>query len=172
MVFPHLSISLTGSLAVYGAILSTVTALIQVINHVKDRANVRLSVRENMMPAFPDRRYAGQPLVIVTATNVGRRPVRIEGFAAHLLFDAGRRTTDWYLPDVRPPLPCDITEGETVSAFLIQARVNFESISHWFAWDSAGRHYRLNVTPWYKRRLSKFRYRLRGEPPVADRNEP
>ena len=161
----HLSVSLTGSLAIYGAILSTVTGIIQIINHRKDRANVRINVRKNMLPTFPDRRYGGKQLVIITAINAGRRPVRIEGFAAQLLNDP---ITHWYLPDVRPPLPCDLTEGKTVSAFLIQERVNFDLLSHWYVWDSVGRHYRLNVAPWHKRMLSRIRNRFRrANPPLA-----
>jgi hypothetical protein len=153
---PHFSFSLTSALAIYGAILSSITAAIQLANHFRDRAKVVLKVRKNMRFAGPDIRYGGVPLVIITATNVGRRPVTMSGFAARLLFKQ-ENAMDWYLPDVRPPLPCEITEGNEVSAFLKQERVNFDSISYWYAWDSAGRHYRLNVAPWYRRWFASLR---------------
>lgn len=159
MALPHISLPLTGTLAVYGAVLSTLTVVIQVSNHFRDRPKVVLTVRKNMRPVFPDRRYHGMTLVIVTATNVGRRPVRIDGFAAGLLFQKGRKETDWILPDVHPPIRCETTESRTVSSFLNQADVNFDSISHWYVWDSAGRHYRLNVAPWHKRLISRYRYK-------------
>src|SRR5207244_2658186 len=73
--------------------------------------------------------------------------------------------TDWILPDVRPPIPCETTESQTVSAFLNQAHVDFDSISHWYVWDSAGRHYRLKAAPWHKRLASRLRYKWsRPEP--------
>jgi len=109
-------------------------------------------------------RYDGMTMVILTATNVGRRPVTITGFAARLLFKEGEKATDWYLPDVRPPSPCEITEGREVSAFLNQDRVDFDLISHWYAWDSTGRHFRLNVAPWYKRWVSAYRRKHAKQP--------
>jgi hypothetical protein len=63
---------------------------------------------------FPDRRYAGLTLVIVTATDIGRRSVRVDGFAAGLLFKKDRRDTDWILPDVRPRIPCETTESKSL----------------------------------------------------------
>src|SRR5215831_6327850 len=132
MALPHITLSLTSILAVYGAVLSTLTAVIQISNHLRDRAKVTLAARKNMKTTFPDPRYTNMTMTIITATNVGRRPVRIDGFAAGLLFIKGREETDWYLPDVRPSIPCEITEGGTVSAFLNQEGVDFASISHWY----------------------------------------
>jgi len=144
-------------LALYGAVLSTLTALVQLSNHFRDRAKVVLQIRKNMAPIGGGRAYDGMRMVIITATNVGRRPVTINGFGASLLFKKGRADTHWFLPRVNPPLPCEITEGKQVSAHVNQEKVDLQSISHWYAWDSAGRHYRLNVAPFYKRWVSAFR---------------
>jgi hypothetical protein len=160
----HLGLSVTGILALYGAVLSTLTAAIQLSNHFRDRAKVVLKIRKNMRFTGGGHAYSGMIVVIVTATNVGRRPVTISGFAAALLFRNGREETDWVLFDVRPPLPFEITEGKEVSAFVNQEKVDFGSISHWYAWDSAGRHYRLTVAPWYKRWLSSYRYKHAKQP--------
>ena len=151
-------------LAVYGAVLSTLTALVQLSNHFRDRAKVVLQIRKNMAAIGGGREYDEMRMVILTATNVGRRPVTINGFGASLLFEKGRADTDWYLPDVNPPLPCEITEGKQVSAHVNQENVDFQLICHWYAWDSAGRHYRLNVAPWYKRRVSAYRYKHAKRP--------
>ena len=61
---------------------------------------------------------------------------------------------------MRPPIPCETTESQTVSAFLEQDDVEFDSISYWYVWDSVGREYRLNVASWRKRLVSKLRYKL------------
>ena len=163
----HLSLSFTSLLALYGAILSTLTAVIQLSSHFRDRAKVVLTARKNMKPIGVGHRYDGMTMVIVTATNIGRRPITITGFAAGLLFRKQQKATDWYLPDVRPPLPCEITEGKEVSAFVNQERVDFDLISHWYVWDSAGRHYRLNVAPWYKRLVSAYRHKHAKQPRKA-----
>jgi len=117
-----------------------------------------MTIRKNMTAIGRGREYDGMKIVIITATNVGRRPISISGFAASLLFKKGQVETD-ILHDVRPPLPCEITEGKTVSAYVNQENLDFESISCWFAWDSAGKHYRSNVAPWYKRWVSAYRYK-------------
>jgi hypothetical protein len=164
MSLPTIHMSISGSiLALYGAVLSTATAVVQIMNHFRDRANVVLKVRRNMKSAGMGQRYAGMTMVIVTATNVGRRPVTISGFAAKALFGKGK-ATDWWMSDVHPPLPFEITEGREVSAFVNQATVDFDSIAYWYAWDSAGRHFRLNVAPWYKRWRSDWRWRHSDEP--------
>jgi hypothetical protein len=83
----------------------------------------------------------------------------MHGFAMLPLFKKGQAETHFLPNEVRPHLPFEITEGKDVSAFVNQATVDFDSISHWYAWDSAGRKYYLNVAPWYKRWVSAFRYR-------------
>jgi len=157
---PTLHINVSGSaIAWYGAVLSTITAIVQVMNHFRDRAKVVLEVRKNMRT--PDTfRHRDMTMVIITATNAGRRPVTIAGFSVHLLFGKGKeKVTDWFLPDVRPPLPFEITEGKMVSAFLNQANVDFDAIAYWYVWDSVGRRYRLSAAPWYKQWLSAWRWR-------------
>jgi hypothetical protein len=153
------NLSLTSTLAIYGAALSTLTAVIQLITHLRDRAKVVLKIRKDMKALGLGPAYAGMTMAIVTATNVGRRPVTMHGFAMCPLFKKGEPGANFFLRDVRPPLPFEITEGKDVSAFVEQATVDFSSISHWFAWDSTGRHYYLNVAPWYKRWVSEYRYR-------------
>ena len=146
-----------GAVAWYAAALSTITVLIQAANYFRDRGRVVIKARKNMATPEPGK-YAGMKLVIVSATNVGRRPVTVQGFGVRFLF--GRRTeSDWFLPDIHPQVPCEITEGKEVAAFLDQASVDFDSISHWYAWASAGRFYRLNVAPWHRRWVSEWRRR-------------
>ena len=158
MSLPMIHISISGSiLALYGAVLSTATAVVQVINHLRDRAKVVLKARRNMKTLGSGHRYDDMTVVILTATNAGRRPVTITGFGANLLYREGEKETDWYLPDVRPPLPHEITEGREVAAFLNQDTLDFSAIAYWCAWDSTGRLFRLNVAPWNKRILSRWK---------------
>jgi hypothetical protein len=154
-----MSFSPTIAVAIYGAILSTLTAVVQVINHLRDRAKVQLKVRKNMRSPNMGRRYDGMTMVIISATNVGRRPVTMTGFAMRPLTKKGEKVIDFYLPDVHPPTPCEITEGKYVGAFVNQETLDFDKVACWYAWDSTGREYYLSVAPWYKRLLSWWRRR-------------
>jgi hypothetical protein len=168
---PTFQINVSGSLlALYGAVLATITAAVQVINHFRDRAKVLLTVKKNMKFAPPDPRYGNMTMVIITATNAGRRPITITGFGAHFLrpIEAEPNWTDWFLSDTRPSLPCEITEGKMVSAFTEQEGIDFDAIAYWYAWISTGRKCRLNVAPWYKRWLSTWHWkRARARKPAA-----
>jgi hypothetical protein len=139
-------------LAAYGAVLATVLGILQWKAYRKDNAAVVLQRRSNMAPIAHAAEYR-RMMTIITATNVGRRPVTITGFAARLLH--GQRHTDWVLPDVRPRLPHEITEGHFVSAYLNEQGTDFSIVEHWYAWDSTGKHYRLNHAPFGRRLKSK-----------------
>jgi hypothetical protein len=154
---------ITVVLAIYGAILSTLTAIVQVINHLRDRAKVQLKVRKNMKSPNMGRRYDGMTMVIISATNIGRRPITMTGFAMRPLTKKGETVLDYYLHDVRPPTPCEITEGKYVAAFVNQETLNFDKVGCWYAWDSTGREYYLHVAPWYKRLLSWWRRRQNNQ---------
>jgi hypothetical protein len=149
----------TTVVAIYGAVLATITAVIQVLNHFRDRIKVLVKVRKNMsnMSNMDD----PMVFVIVSAVNAGRRPVTIAGFSVKLLYRENERETAWYLPDVRPRLPHEIKEGGVVAAYLNQEGVDFNSIASWEAWDTAGRQFQLNEASWQKRWLSSWKRRRR-----------
>src|SRR6266436_1514163 len=71
-------LSLTTILAVYGATLSSVAILRQVIS---DRIKVKLTVRKNR-EIIGHPKYRGVDVTEVKITNVGRRPVTIVSFGA------------------------------------------------------------------------------------------
>jgi hypothetical protein len=166
---PNLHVTVSGNLlAWYGAIVATLTALVQLSNHFRDRAKVVLKALKNMQ-RIGDR--SDTTMTIITATNVGRRPVTIRGFAARLLFSE-QGHSDWILPDVRPTLPYEITEGREVSAFLNENKADLSSVAYWYAWDGMGREYRLNVASPYKRWISHWRWRRKANSSTKPANSP
>jgi hypothetical protein len=138
----------------YGAILATINSIIQLISHRRDRADVVLRIRWNMKTNVP--RYAGMTLTLVTATNKGKRPVTIEGFSTKVLDSR----TEYMLADIRPPLPCELSESRSVTAFVNQGKKDRAQIESYYVWDSVGRNFRINIVPWYRRLLSRFRRRF------------
>jgi|SRR5579863_2326551 len=138
----------------YGAVLATINSLVQVIAHRRDRADVVLQVRNNMVADFP--RYAGMRLTLITATNRGKRPVTIGGFSTTLV-DSRHQ---YLLMDVRPILPCLLAESQSVTAFVDDAGRDHRHVESYYVWDSVGRKFRVNIVPWHRRLLSNFRRRF------------
>ena len=139
--------------AAYGAILSTVNSFLQLLTHRKDRVNVILTARRNMV-TLNQPRYAGMVITLLTATNRGKRPVTIEGFGAKKL----NSKKQFWLPDVRPATPCSLTEGQTITAHVHESD-DLHDIESYLVWDTAGRHFYRHIAPWHRRLGSSFRRR-------------
>jgi hypothetical protein len=140
------TIAITGLIvAIYGAALSTFV-------YRRDRVDIVIKVRPHMKA---EGRYTGMKLTIITATNRGKRPVTIQGFAARHLNT--RAHSVFY--DVRPTLPAQITESQTVSAFVDEANGVLDNVETYYAWDSVGREFTLHKIGWFRRYLSERRRR-------------
>ncbi|HEU4635475.1 MAG TPA: hypothetical protein VFS41_04810 [Edaphobacter sp.] len=141
-------------LGLYGAVLSTVNTIIQFTTQRKDRVNVLVTVRPNMVSTDAMHKR----MTVVTATNRGKRPVRIEGFAASQL------DTDLHIMflDVRPQVPYQLNESQSISAYIPIDYIygDLKEVDTYFAYDSINRNFKCHVKPWYRRYLSYYRRRL------------
>lgn len=133
---------ITAVIAVYGAVLSTVTILRQ---YLSDRVKVKVTVRKNMQ-MVGDPRYKGKTLTILTVTNVGKRPVTITTFGAIGLHPHHSLVA----VDTQPLTPCELTEGKYVLSKLEQSDLDFSTIDYWAAWDSHGRVHKLREASRFK----------------------
>ncbi len=138
----------TALVAVYGAVLSTIAIVKQLVS---DRVKVKLTVSRNM-EMVGDPRYDGMTLTILKVTNVGRRPVTITTFGAIRLYP----NTNFVAVDSRPQLPHEITEGKFITSIWDQADLDFSTIDYWAAWDSHGRVHNLREASWFKHWKSTF----------------
>lgn len=127
--------TVTTIVAIYGAVVSTVVGVMQL---VKERARVRVTVRKNMR-MVGGARYADTALTEVTVTNTGHRPVTITAFGTVPLFPSPGLVA----AETQPALPCELTEGRYITSFWPQADIDFSTIDYWAAWDSQGRTYKL-----------------------------
>jgi len=148
----------------YGAVLATINSVIQMIAHRRDQVDVVLKVRTNMRADLP--RYSGMTLTLITATNRGKRPVTIEGFSSRLLDSRDQ----YLLVDIRPPIPCELSESQSVTAFVDEAGGDRSYIEQYFVWDSVGRYFGVNMVPWYRRITSRLRRRFAPVERVKKRN--
>jgi hypothetical protein len=139
-------------LATYGAILSTINSIVQIIAHRKDRADVIVMVRPNMVST--DAMH--KKMTIITAINKGKRPVRVEGFAARQI----DTTIHLMFTDVRPRVPYQLTESQSISAYIDELYGDLKGVETYFVYDSVGREFNCHVMPWHRRLLSKYRRRF------------
>jgi hypothetical protein len=163
MSTPTFYLNISGSIvAAYAAVLSTITAAVQLGTFLRDRRRIRVSVRHNML-MFGNPRYDGQKLTIVDVANVGRRPATITSVGASRLHPHDH----FVIVDCQPPLPCELTEGKSLAAILPSADADLSAIESWEAWDATGRPYRLHVARWYQRVISHAKRRREWRrPPV------
>ena len=167
MPFPTFHFSISGSvLALYGAVLSTITATAQIIAHYRDRANIKIRVQTDM-ETMGDPRTDGMTFTIVNVTNAGRRPVTITTIGAYYLFP----DKAFIATDCRPQCPHELTEGKQMMAMIDQSDLNHSHIECWQAWDATGREHRLNIAPWYKRWISARRRLRRARREAKEREE-
>src|SRR5882724_2956906 len=156
MVGPTFHITISGSVvAVYAAVISTITGLVQLSNFLRDRARVKVTVRHNMQ-IVGDPRYDGKTLTIVRVINSGRRPVTINTVGAECLYPHNH----FVIPDCKPPLPYELTEGKNLVAIIPPCDLDFSRVNFWQASDEVGRTYKFHVAAWYSRVVSRVRWRL------------
>jgi len=144
--------------AIYAALVSTVIGIVQLLNFLRDRDKIKVTVRRDMR-IFNDPRYENMTLTILRVANAGRRPVTITSVGAECLFP----NDHWVCTDTNPALPHEIDEGQYLLAQIDQTGLNFSIIQSWFAHDALGRTHRLDVAPWYKRWVSTFRLKRKAK---------
>jgi hypothetical protein len=104
---------ITVAVAVYAAVVSSITGAVQIFNYRRDRARIKVEVGHNMeLMGYP--RYMGKTLTIVKVINQGRRPVTITTVGAIRLYP----NTHFVIVDCMPSLPYELTEGKSLSAIL------------------------------------------------------
>lgn len=72
-----MSVSITTLLAIWGACLSTVLAIIEIKKFFKDKGILKVTVKGNyqVIPEMPP--YGNKSLILIDVVNKGRRPIFI-----------------------------------------------------------------------------------------------
>jgi hypothetical protein len=160
---------ITGFLAVYGAILSSIGFGWNLYRDLLDRpklkisANVRRLARGVDGKGFavkPDLQVQGASVdlfVVMSVVNVGRRPVQWEGWGGKYFKPVHDR--DGFVVIGRD-LPKMLKEGETHAEFSLledDLRPANDNVKSLMVWDSYGKNWKLS-----KRELKKLRAEARA----------
>ena len=156
MPMPNIHVTISGSVvAVYAAVVSTITGTVQLWHFFRDRARIKLTVQRNMeIIGGPVHRKG---LTIIRVSNLGRRPATITTVGARRLFP----DTHIVVPECNPQLPHELTEGKSLMAIIPPCDLDFSRIVLWEAYDAVGRPYQLYVARWYVRLMSRTRWWLK-----------
>lgn len=155
MPLPSIHVTISGSVvAVYAAVVSTITGSVQLFHFFRDRARIKLTVQRDMA-IMGDPLYNRTGLTIVRVANLGRRPVTITTVGAQRQFP----DTHIIIPECQPQLPHELAEGKSLMAIIPPCDLDFSRILLWEAYDAVGRPYRLNVAPWHTRMISRAKWR-------------
>jgi hypothetical protein len=107
-------------LAIWGSILSTILAIVKILEYRKERANVKVTVMGNYIMEPTTRAYGNRPLIMITAANRGRRPATLVG-AAMLL--PQRREYLLCADSMTAARPIELTEGKSHQYLMFEDNV-------------------------------------------------
>jgi len=153
--------SLTKFLAAYGAILSSIGLGWTLYRDLRDRAQLQIDVRVRRIVQSEDGKWyavnhdlnvadASQQLfVIMSAVNVGRRPVVWEGWGGNYKEPFKGKSNFAIIPR---NLPRMLHEGETHSELTMledDLRPAADNVKRLFLWDTTGKKWKLS---WRKMR--------------------
>jgi hypothetical protein len=147
------AVTVTELAAILGMALGTAGFVMGLMNYLRDRPKIRVSVNWDMVEP-----HSGARMGIVTVTNIGRRPIFIS--AAALRAPRARRQFDHFL--LMESIPGKkLSEGDAPAKIKVDLEGLEKYAKNWrdvriFVEDSAGRAYfakrlaKTRVPPWAK----------------------
>jgi hypothetical protein len=151
---------LTQGLATYGALLASIVFGWNLYRDVRDRAKLKVSatisritqdVQGNWIAItsavrVPAHAAPQQRFVVMTAVNVGRRPLVWIGWGGDYRkgarFRKGARSFGIMDSAIKNHLPKKLEEGDTHSA-CIELEADWDDVKSFFMWDASGKHWKL-----------------------------
>jgi hypothetical protein len=159
-------LTLTGLLALWGAVLSSITFGWNLLRDLRDRAHLKLGahLRRIAPGPLPTQIYAVTPdlpvadrtealFVFMDVTNVGRRPVRWDGWGGEYRQAVDGKFTFTALGRALPKM---LAEGDSHSEFVDNLHQGIENVKRLFVWDASGKEWRLR-----RRELKKLKTEVR-----------
>lgn len=139
-------------LAIWGSILSTILAILKILDYKKDRANINVTVKGNYKIVPSSKAYGDRPLVVITAVNKGRRPVTLVQAALLTSRKGGYLLCADSLTAMRP---VELTEGKAHNYLMFEDHLKKKygltpEKYVAFVCDATGRYY------WTHKKLKRF----------------
>jgi hypothetical protein len=156
-------LTITGLLAFYGAVLSSIAVGWNLYRDLHDRAKLKLVAHlrriarsecgTQVYAVSPDLPIAGKSdavYIVLNVTNVGRRPVRWDGWGG----ERKDGTDDFTV--IPRHLPKMLAEGESHTEFAENLHTEIENVKKIFIWDAGMTKWNLS-----RRELRKLKAEVR-----------
>ncbi len=155
----------TDILAIYGAVLASITFGWNLYRDLQDRARLKATAHVRRIvqsedgtwyAVKPDLQVAGaseQLFVVVNVTNIGRRPLRWEGWGGKYRTPVNGKKSFVIIPRYLPKM---LNEGESHSEYTEELNPRWQNLKKLTVWDASGKN-------WYvpRRELKALRRQLR-----------
>ncbi len=129
--------NLTTFLAAWGALVSTAVAAWTISRDIRDRAKLQLDV---MIGNIIQAGQQSDDFLLITITNVGRRPVVVKNWALHYKKQEGQREWGIIIPEGLPRL---LREGEYHMEHTPELERLTDGVTGISVFDSAGREWKV-----------------------------
>jgi hypothetical protein len=130
------------TVAWYAAIVATLSAIVSAYNILRDRAKLKIAVRPNMKFYPEEPPYGDKTYVVVTVTNVGRRPITV----THVWFETPNKADEkMLLADSVKHGSREIGEGKWADYPCVQDQLP-ASLQYVCVSDSTGRTHRKRLS--------------------------
>ncbi len=128
----------TALLAVWGAVLSSVAIIWNILRDTKDKGKLKLDAMIGKF--YPD--HTDKEYLVVTMTNVGRRPLLVKGWGGKEKgVPGGKKQYDYIIP---VGLPRMLKEGEYHVEVTPDLGILSSELEYICAWDSAGKEWKVS----------------------------
>lgn len=142
--------SLTGLLAAYGAVLSSIGLGWNLYRDLHNRANLKISVALRRIAFSTDgKMYAVSPtfpvestaktFIVITALNVGQRPVKINGWGGRYLKPVNGKSSFIIVPQGMPKM---LNEWEAIDEFTDELHDSINNVKYFCVRDASGREWK------------------------------
>jgi hypothetical protein len=128
---------ITGLLAFYGTIVSTAALVWNILRDSRDRPKIKLEAMIGKL--YPD--HTERDYLVLTMTNIGRRPVQIKGWYG---LRKKRKTDERGILVVTQGLPRILNEAESHHEFCTSLSILNDDLQTLYVSDSADRKWKLS----------------------------
>ena len=151
MPLPTINVSISANVvAFYAAVMSSVTAGVQFFNYLRDRAKLQVKASLRRIAVSTDgKTYAvattfpveasAKTFVVITALNLGRRPVKITGWGGKYIKPQEREG----FVVVPAGMPKILTEWESIDEMTDELHSSIDNIKYLFVYDASGREWKV-----------------------------
>jgi hypothetical protein len=137
------NIKQNSAVAWYGAVVATISIVINILVYSKDRAIIKINFQKNMhvIGKYPTNYSPNKIYFVISVVNKGRRPIKIVKAGAKLF--TGDKKLMIFSDSFAFAGKRVLTESEPSSDFLVeQSLINVEDIEYIWVEDGAGRVYK------------------------------